>query len=188
MSNIATPCKCRICGKVIGHFSLEWPPPTDNAAMQAANEQFFKRLQQALADHMRQAMQSGVSTSQPREHARVLAESVSIGGNLTMLLIARAFDLPPGARDFFDDTRQAAHNLTRTFRMSDADIDSIAQLATEAIDEETIETGAPVHRIPSRQTEAKVKATFQKVLRDLRDQYEAGAPPMAEPRKEAIIR
>jgi hypothetical protein len=162
MDTLALPCKCKLCGKVIGHYSLQWPPPKDNAAMEAANAQQFGILCNALTGHLSQQAKHGM-----REHAAALQTAIGIGGNCTMLLVARHFYLPDGAIGFFEETRQAVHNMSRIFRMTDADLEMLAQATIERI-----------HPVPESwelpEGKARPKQAIVELLRSLRDQYEAG--------------
>ena len=88
--SIATPCKCKLCGKLIGHYSLVWPPPKDNAAVEAANQQAFTRFTEALAHHLATMDRQG---NNPR-HARAMLKASQMGGSLDTVEMARNFDLP----------------------------------------------------------------------------------------------
>jgi len=169
MNTIALPCKCKLCGKVIGHYSLEWPPPKDNAAMEAANQQQFGILCNALTRHLSEQAKHGM-----REHAAALQTAIGMGGNCTMLVVARHFDLPDGAIGFFEDSRQAIHNMSRIFRMTDADLEMLAEATM-------VEINYPAHDgTTDKDSLADVeyinKRAIMQLLRSLRAQYEAGMP------------
>ena len=182
MSEIALPCKCKLCGKTIGNFAVEWPPPKDNAAQESLNDQQFKRLCEAISKHLQQMAQAlGPHDS----HLQALAASISIGGNASMLMVARHFDLPEGAKGFFERTRQMVHEMSRVFRMTDADLEMLAEATAEKI--ECSGADADYNEKANAEWRAENKQTITDLLRSLRDQYEAGREQMKPEEPKALI-
>jgi hypothetical protein len=174
MSALALPCKCKLCGKTIGNFALEWPPPKDNAAMESLNQQQFQAFCQALNGHLQEQARQG-----QKDHLAILARGISTGGNLTMLLIAQQFDIPEPAKQFFRESRTLVHNLTRSFWMTDADLEMLARLTAEKVTEDPT-PGELEEEYYGRALDANSKVITD-LLHSLRDNYEAGAePPPAE--------
>lgn len=147
---VFVPCKCKLCGQVIGHYSLEWPAPTEPTAAQS-NERQFGLFWEALAKHM--------TTTRRNDHGAALGMSVSLGGNLTTLMLARHYELPPAAKGFVEEVRGTVHEATRVFRMTDADIDRLVSVFFVSDD-------APEEEIKA------VRQSAKNMLVSLRDAYE----------------
>jgi hypothetical protein len=159
---------------VIGHFSLEWPPPKDNAAQESANQQQFNIFFQKLGEHLNLKAREGA-----RDHQAAIVAGMTFGGNANMLFLGRHFDLPDAAIGFFEDTRRSLHEMSRLFRMRDEDIIRLADAAMEQLED-------PEEAITDRewaQTNEHNITVIRGLLRTLRDQYEAGAEPEKEASK-----
>ncbi len=182
------PCKCKLCGAVIGDFSLEWPPPKDNAAQEAANQQQFGKFFRQISEHLVHVAQLGPKNSQAHEHAAVLMMAQATGGNLVTLKIAESFDIPQAAALYLHGSRQAIHQMTRSFWMTDADIERLADATEDRAIALSQELGPGEGKGPYISATCLMLAITQ-LLRSLRDQYEAGAeqPQQKQPPSPRLV-
>ncbi len=163
--SLALPCSCKLCGKVIGHFAMEWPPPTETAAA-TYNQQETARFWKALSEHMQK------ERAQPK-HTQALAVAADLGGNVTLLFLSRHFSLPAAAEGYVEVLRQRLHGMTLRVRMTDADLLDIEDAIIESADE--------MQRNEVYESyDGAIGAAILQGLKKIRDAYE-GAPAPAQP-------
>jgi hypothetical protein len=172
---IAQPAKCKICGKVIGHFELKWPDPPD-ASGQAFNQAQFKRLFEALGQHMNEP-HFLPSHQRDYRHQQAMAAAQVLGGNIMTLFLSRHFRLPEAANGFTEKVRGATHHMLSKFKMNDADILALASATYETLAQlEEQETTA----VSGDEDEEDSIDPIVHLLTKLRDQYEEGHPREVE--------
>ena len=176
MSEIALPCQCKLCGAVIGHYALVWPPPEGNAAAEAVNEQQFGLFFRAISEHLQKATRA----RQP-EHAAALALAIPTGGNLVTLKIAENFDVPEPAAGYLHSLRQGIHQMTRSFWMTDADLEALADVTVTRI------FGPPEKQNKQPGAASFALVTITELLQGLRAAYEAGAEQPQKKKRETGI-
>jgi hypothetical protein len=166
----AQPAKCKLCGKVIGHFELKYPDPTEPAA-NAFNQTQFNRLFEAIGQHM-----SGphfLPNHQPDyRHGQAMRAAQAIGGNVMTMFLSLHFALPEAASGFTEKVRGATHHVLSKFKMNDAEMAALAAATYDRIDalEDADETA----------DEPSDEDPILDLLMKLRDHYEEGHPREVE--------
>lgn len=150
-ANIAVPCKCKLCAKVIGQFAMSWPEPSEPSAA-AFNRQQFDAMFQRAAEHFQQEAavpRPSISEAVRKlnhniqmQHAAALGHAASLGGNVTTLFLSRHLEMPPGADGFMEQVRASVNHMTSKFTLTEeyadllatAMLDNIRQIATAMLD------------------------------------------------------
>ena len=130
MSELSQPAKCKLCGAIVGHFALRWPPPETDGGF---NQGEFARLSKAIAQHVQQrATASGPSQQM---HAQALAHAAALGGNLTQAFLWRHFDLPEAANGFSEQVRGSVNHMTSKFTLTPEYAHQIAVALVKSLQE-----------------------------------------------------
>ena len=87
---------------------------------------------------------------------------------MSTYMVASRFDLPPAASGFFESFRLAGLEILRGFRMTDEDIEALAEATAERLK-------APVHPPGQGQSYGVIisrKVIIGDLLRSVRDRYQ----------------
>ena len=156
---IHLPMKCRLCGKIIS--------PPDEARIigqpeTVQNQKIIARLMAHIGKHAQEEQRSG------GPHAQALIEATLASQNLHASLIIGCFQINPEMEADRQRVFARIHELTRTVRITDEDLKTIAQ-----------ENGFVLNFDHWAENE-----NLLDMLRDLRDRYESlgkYAPAQPEP-------
>jgi hypothetical protein len=208
-SSVAVQCKCKLCGKVIGHFAMSYPADEkdSNAGFNAGQ---FKALSQAMPQHMVEEARSPrpsltESTKQANQriqaqHAAALQHASMMGGNVQILFVSRHFELPPAAQAFFEDVRASINHMTESFTLTEEYAEQITTAVMCIVLADTYDvTGSrfdqqtfcgtepapmPTDLLPSdwKHLNPVKHAAVKSALLALAARYEQGHPKMGDPK------
>ena len=189
-SSVAVQCKCKLCGKVIGHYSMSYP--TDEKDPNAPfNAGQFQALSQAMPQHMVEEARSPrpsltESTKQANQriqaqHAAALQHAAMMGGNVQILFVSRHFQLPPAADAFFEDVRASINHMTESFTLTEEYAEQIARGLAYNLTIKLMD-GCEMSPKALDECQAEAKDEIKSALLALADRYEQGHPKMGDPK------
>ena len=147
---ITTLMKCKLCGKIIS------PPdetPLIGEPPQVRNQKIIQRLMRHMQNRVEAEAKLGAG-----EHLQAMADATVASQNFSGALLIGYFEISPDMEKGRQLVMQRIHEMTRSVRMADQEIDRIVAKRTEGM----------TH---SLSTVAFVRAMYD-ALRDLRDRYE----------------
>jgi hypothetical protein len=166
-SSIATPCKCKVCGSVVGYLAGNAMPEQTAQLFAKMSEHFHEAAQPVIwpanvdppnRNNVKPMPKTGALRDLAARHQSALMGAVLIGGNCTIAMLAQYFELPAGAEAYREQARYQVHHFTRRVRTTDAEIEAMANKIDDQIDHRS-DTGIEL---------------WIEALKQLRDKYEEG--------------